>query len=109
MTAPGDTPFLPADFVARVVAARAASDATIACARSGSATHPVAAIWPVALRDELRKAIADEGLRKVGLFLARHLLAYADWPVEPFDPFFNVNTPDDLAEAERLEASLERH
>ncbi len=106
VTAPADTPFLPTDFVARLVATRAEASATLACARSGGATHPVAALWPVALREELRHAIAHEGLRKVGLFLARHAVAYAEWPIEPLDPFFNVNTAEDLAEAQALAARL---
>ena len=106
VTAPADTPFLPADLVARLEAARRETGTTLACARSGGATHPVAALWPVALRHEVRTAVADEGLRKVGLFLARHTVAYTDWPIEPFDPFFNINTPDDLTEAEAIAARL---
>lgn len=104
VTAPGDTPFLPIDLLARLEAALRETGATLACARSGDAAHPVAALWPVALRHDLRTAVADEGLRKVGLFLARHRLAYADWPIAPLDPFFNVNTPEDLAEAEAIAA-----
>lgn len=104
VTAPGDTPFLPGDLVAKLVAARDEADAGIACARSGGATHPVAALWPVSLREELRRAIVEEDLRKVGLFQARHAVAYANWAVAPVDPFFNVNTPDDLAEAVALAA-----
>ena len=108
VTAPADTPFLPTDLVAKLDATRVEAGATLACARSGGATHPVAALWPVALRNELRHAVADEGLRKVGLFLARYPVAYADWPVEPFDPFFNVNTPSDLAAAEIIAGRLQR-
>ena len=57
---------------------------------------------PVALRDDLRKALVEEGLRKIEAFTARHGVAVADWPALPFDPFFNINTPDDAAEAERI-------
>ena len=102
VTVPGDTPFLPDDLLVRLEAARRAANATLACARSGGATHPVVALWPVALRDELRVAVAKEGVRKVGLFLARHDVASADWPIEPYDPFLNINTPADLAEAEAI-------
>lgn len=103
-SAPGDCPFLPADLVARVHAARAAAGTPLACARSGEWRHPVVGLWPVALRHDLRKAVTEEGLRKIEVWTARHGIAIADWPDEPLDPFFNVNTPEDLARAERLAA-----
>ena len=99
---PGDCPFLPRDLVARLHAARTAEDRPLACARSGDWRHPVVGIWPVALRHDLRRAVAEEGLHKIEVWTARHGVAIADWPPTPVDPFFNVNTPADAAEAERL-------
>jgi len=99
---PGDCPFLPHDLVARLLSARAAARTPLACARSGDQRHPVVALWPVALRDDLRKALVEEGLRKIEAFTARHGVAVAEWPALPFDPFFNVNTPEDAAEAQRI-------
>jgi molybdopterin-guanine dinucleotide biosynthesis protein A len=101
---PGDCPFLPRDLVARLHAARAAAGVPLACARSGEWRHPVVGIWPVALRADLRQALTREGLRKIELWTARHGVALADWPTAPVDPFFNVNTPDDAAAAERIAA-----
>jgi molybdopterin-guanine dinucleotide biosynthesis protein A len=101
---PGDCPFLPRDLVARLHQARAKSGAPLACARSGEWRHPVVGLWPVALRHDLRQALTGEGLRKIELWTARHGVALADWPAEPVDPFFNVNTPEDAAAAERLAA-----
>jgi molybdopterin-guanine dinucleotide biosynthesis protein A len=97
-----DTPFLPRDLVARLHAARRARNADLACAASGGRTHPVIGLWPVDLREELRQALVEEGVRKIDLFTARHKLAVAEWPVEPYDPFFNANAPQDLAEAESM-------
>ena len=102
VTAPTDTPFLPKDFVARLQDVRVEDRAMIVCARSGGSSHPVATLWSVALRHDLRKALTVEGLHKVGAFLARHPVAYADWPVHPYDPFFNANAPDDLVAAEAI-------
>ena len=99
---PGDCPFLPRDLVARLHRARADSGRPLACARSGEWRHPVVGVWPVALRADLRQALTREGLRKIELWTARHGVALADWPAEPVDPFFNVNTPEDAAAAERL-------
>ena len=102
VTAPTDTPFLPKDFVARLQDVRVEDRAMIVCARSGGSSHPVATLWSVSLRHDLRKALAVEGLRKVSAFLDRHPVAYADWPVHPYDPFFNANAPDDLVAAEAI-------
>jgi len=101
---PGDCPFLPADLVAHLQAARAAAQVPLACARSGDWRHPVVALWPVKLRDDLRHALVEEGLHKIEAWSARHGVAIADWPDQPVDPFFNVNTPADVAAAERLAA-----
>jgi len=98
---PGDCPFLPDDLVARLHVARAAENTPLACARSGEWRHPVVGLWPVALRDDLRRALLDEGLHKIEVWTARHGVAIADWPDRPVDPFFNVNTPEDVAAAER--------
>jgi molybdenum cofactor guanylyltransferase len=102
VSVPGDCPFLPADLVARLTAARAQAKTPLACARSGDWRHPVAGLWPVSLRDNLRHALTVEGLHKIEIWTARHGVAIADWPVVPIDPFFNVNTPDDVAAAERI-------
>jgi molybdopterin-guanine dinucleotide biosynthesis protein A len=99
---PGDCPFLPHDLVPRLHEAREAAGQPLACARSGDWRHPVAGLWPVALRDDLRCALVDEGLHKIEVWTARHGVAIAEWPATPRDPFFNVNTPEDAAEAERL-------
>ncbi len=102
VSVPGDCPFLPRDFVARLWAARQAAGLPLACARSGEWRHPVLGLWPVALRGDLRQALVKEQLRKIEAWTARHGIAIADWPATPVDPFFNVNTPEDAAEAERI-------
>jgi molybdenum cofactor guanylyltransferase len=101
---PGDCPFLPADLVDRLTAARAAAGVPLACARSGEWRHPVVALWPVALREDLRHALVVEDLHKIEIWTGRHGVATVDWRVEPIDPFFNVNTPEDAAAAEGMAA-----
>ncbi|HWT09680.1 MAG TPA: molybdenum cofactor guanylyltransferase MobA [Roseomonas sp.] len=105
VSVPGDSPFIPADLVARLHGARAAAGVPLACARSDGQTHPPVGLWPVALRDDLRAALTG-GERKIDRWTARHGCAHADWPATPVDPFFNANAPDDLAEAEGLLALL---
>ena len=104
VSVPGDCPFLPGDLVARLSAAREAAGLPLACARSGDWRHPVVGLWPVPLRRDLRKALVEEDMRKIERWTARHGVAIGDWPTVPVDPFFNVNTPSDAAEAERIAA-----
>ncbi|HSK40105.1 MAG TPA: molybdenum cofactor guanylyltransferase MobA, partial [Arenibaculum sp.] len=100
-----DAPFVPADLVRRLLDAVDTQGADMACAASGGRHHPVFGLWPVRLRDDLRRAMLDEGMRKVDAWTARYRLAVAEWPADPVDPFFNTNRPDDLAEAERMLAA----
>ena len=96
-----DAPFLPADMVTRMLDAVAREDAEMACAASGGRTHPVFGLWPVRLRDELRAAMVDEDMRKIDRWTARYKLAEVTFDAtDGRDPFFNVNRPENLAEAE---------
>lgn len=101
LSVPGDCPFIPLDLAARLNAARKAAGLPLACAGSGGWTHPVIGLWPVSIREDLRAAL-DAGERKIDRFTARFGCATAEWPIAGYDPFFNVNTPDDLIEAEAL-------
>jgi molybdopterin-guanine dinucleotide biosynthesis protein A len=107
VSAPGDCPFLPRDLVARLKLAMSAEGAELAVAASQGRSHPVIGLWKVALRDALRDAVVVEGLRKVSEWTGRYRVAPVAWAADPFDPFFNANTIDDLAEAERLAALAE--
>jgi len=104
LSAAGDCPFLPRDLVARLHRARIEQNAQLAVAASGGQSHPVIGLWSVALREELRHALIVEDIRKIDRFTERYRLATVTWPDQPLDPFFNANTVDDLAEAERLAA-----
>ncbi len=101
LSVPADTPFIPENLAARLEAARAAAGARIAVAASAGGVHHAVALWPVALAEELRQALS-RGERRVSGFIARYESATADWPDAPCDPFFNVNRPEDLAQAEAL-------
>jgi len=98
-TAPVDIAFLPADFVSKLEAALVGKD--LACAKSGKRRHFAAALLRIDLAVDLRDSIENKNLRKVEDWEARHNVGIAEWASEPVDPFFNINTPDDLAEAER--------
>jgi len=96
-----DAPFLPCDLVERLVAALVAEGADLACALSAGRAHPVFGLWPVALREDLRRAMVEEGIRKVDVWTAPYRLAQVEFSVAPIDPFFNANRPEDIEAAER--------
>jgi molybdenum cofactor guanylyltransferase len=102
LSAAADCPFLPRDLVARLYRSRIEQNAQLAVAASAGQSHPVVGLWSVALREELRHALVVEDIRRIDRWTARYPLATVTWSAEPLDPFFNANTVDDLAEAERL-------
>jgi molybdenum cofactor guanylyltransferase len=97
-----DAPFLPVDLVARLAEPLNEARADLSCAASGGRSHPVFGLWPVRLREDLRRAVVDQGIRKVDLWTARHRLTTVSFPVQPLDPFFNANSPEDLETAAAL-------
>ena len=104
LSAAGDCPFLPRDLVDRLHRALVGENAELAVAASGGQSHPVIGLWRVSLREELRRALVVEDIRKIDRWTARYRLATVSWPTTPLDPFFNANTVEDIAEAERLAA-----
>jgi molybdopterin-guanine dinucleotide biosynthesis protein A len=104
LSAAADCPFLPRDLISRLHEAVAEQDAQLAVAASDGQSHPVIGLWSVSLREELRHALVVEDVRTIHRWTARYRLATVTWPVTPLDPFFNANTMDDIAEAERLAA-----
>ncbi|MFQ5971335.1 MAG: molybdenum cofactor guanylyltransferase MobA [Alphaproteobacteria bacterium] len=96
-----DAPFLPADLVSRLAGALVEAGAELACARSVGRAHPVFGLWPVRLRNDLRRAVTDDGVRKVDEWTGRYALVEVDFAVGGIDPFFNLNRPADFKAAER--------
>lgn len=99
VTAAADTPFFPCDLVPQLCLAAEVAGVEIALAATPDGRHPTFGLWPVALRDDLRTALSD-GLRKVVIWTDKHRAATAEFPDDA--AFFNVNTPDDLAQAEAM-------
>ena len=106
ITAAADTPFFPCDLTPRLLLETEGMDIPIALAASidperGVQRHPTFGLWPTALRDDLRAAL-NGGLRKVVMWTQTHGARTVIFPTGAVDPFFNVNTPEDLARAEEL-------
>jgi FdhD protein len=99
LTVPGDCPFLPADLVQNLAAARAGGEAAIA--ESSGQTHPVVGLWPCTLAEQLEAALQG-GMRRVRDFLAEIPHVNVPFPASEPDPFWNINTPEDLHRAQAL-------
>jgi molybdopterin-guanine dinucleotide biosynthesis protein A len=108
VTVAGDTPFFPRDLVSGLQAATGPHGLALAATRSGDGQvrdHPTFGVWPVDLRGDLRATLArNEG--RVRSFTMRHQAGQAVWDAAPLDPFANINTPDDLVQAQAHLAAL---
>jgi molybdopterin-guanine dinucleotide biosynthesis protein A len=91
-----DMPFLPDDLVARL-----RSDAAVTVAASGGRLHPVCALWKAEALDALPAYLAT-GRRSLTGFAEAAGYQAVEWPIEPLDPFFNVNDETDLERAKTL-------
>jgi molybdopterin-guanine dinucleotide biosynthesis protein A len=95
-TVSGDAPFLPLDLVERL---GAENTSLVSIARSADRLHPTCALWSVALLAPLEAFLRDGETRRVMTFAEQAGYRVVDFNSEPVDPFFNINTPDDLATA----------
>jgi len=102
ITAAADTPFFPSDYVSKMQT----EDAELVLASSNGRRHPVFGLWPISLADNLETFLVDEENRKVMLFVERYKNALVEFPNmdDNQDPFFNINTPDDMTLAEIIAA-----
>ena len=100
-TIPVDIPFVPEDFISRMLLEINIYKPKIAIASSNNRLHPVAAIWSLEIYKELYTALS-EGIRKIDNFTCNFDTINVDWKYKSLDPFFNINTPNDLAYAEKV-------
>lgn len=101
LTVPSDAPFLPRDLCTRLISDQKANVAA-ACGQ----THFLTGLWSTDLVSNLEYALRSHDLRRAQDWVRMSDAGTAEWPCEPFDPFFNINTPEDLAEAERIAAEF---
>lgn len=104
-----DAPFVPTNMVEKLLHAIDVEKADMACAMSSGRTHPPFALWPVRLKDELHRAMVDEDMRKIDLWTSRYKIVHVLFENPEMDPFFNINKPENLDEAERfLEQAIQK-
>lgn len=102
LTVPSDAPFLPADLVQRL--SEEAHPAAIAA--SAGQQHYLTGLWSSSLLPLIGQAVDEPRTPRLQDWVRKCESAVVEWPAEPYDPFFNVNTPEELAEAERIAAEF---
>ncbi len=103
LTAPADVPFLPLDLTVRLCGLMHVPEPDVLMVRHGKRREHTLAIWSVKLAADLRRAILEEGMRRVETFAHRYAFEELVWPGNAA-PFLNVNTPAELSVAmHRLE------
>lgn len=110
LTVPSDSPFLPADLVARLQA-ETPDPETIVIAASDGRDHPVFGLWPISIADDLEAWLSEPDNRRIKAFFRLHRMVTVEFAMietshGPLDPFFNINTPEDLQEARRFAEEL---
>jgi len=100
LTAPADVPFLPLDLTVRLCGLMHVPEPDVLMVRHGKRREHTLAIWSVKLAGDLRRAILEEGMRRVETFAQRYSFEELVWPGNAA-PFLNVNTPAELSEAMR--------
>lgn len=103
LTVPSDAPFLPGDLVPRLRAAK--RPAAIAASRGQQ--HYLTGLWSSALLTDVVHALDEPRVPRLQDWCRMCDAAVVDWPADPYDPFFNVNTPEELAEAQRIAAEFD--
>lgn len=110
LTAPSDSPFFPDDLASKLLD-HLPDENTIVIAASKGQVHPVFALWPLALVEDLENWLAEDDNRRIRSFLARHPTIGVSFPpvesaTSSIDPFFNINTPEELSQAQTFLKSL---
>ncbi len=103
-TFPADAPFIPTDMIKKLMDRATRDKAEIVCAASDGRIHPVCGLWQISLAGQLRQAMEQEKMRKADLWTERYNLSIVDFSTNPYDPFFNINRPVDMAAAEKIAA-----
>ena len=102
LTAPSDAPFLPRDLLKRLLGGQRPAAIAASCGQQ----HYLTGLWSHELLPEIERALSEPRTPRLQDWVRLCGAAVVEWPAEPYDPFFNVNTPQELAKAERIAAEF---
>ena len=104
ITLPGDTPFIPFNLINRFKN-KISPKVKIILAKSDNNIHPIIGAWHLSLLTSLDKNL-EKGNRKIMSWAKIHPIDYVDFQSKDYDPFFNINTKQDIKIAEKIEKKI---
>ena len=106
ITIPGDTPFIPNDLIFEIDK-KITSKSKIILAKSNNKIHPVIGAWNLNLYDDLDKHL-ENGVRKILSWANLHHINFVNFSDHFYDPFFNINTKEDIIIAQEIEKKFSK-
>jgi len=104
ITLPGDTPFIPQNLISSFKN-KISPKSKIILVQSNFKTHPIIGAWHISLLSSLNSQL-DKGLRKIMTWAKLYPIDYINYPTESYDPFFNINTKEDIIKAIEIEKNF---
>lgn len=99
-----DTPFFPANLVENLLAAAQTSSSKLAVAISKSRVHPVFSLWHISLKEQIEAQLDSGVAPRLQEWMTIQKPVHVEFNADAYDPFFNINTPQDLYAAEPMSA-----
>ena len=101
-TFPCDTPFFPESIIKSFINEAKKKESLILCASSHGRKHNIFGLWSLDLYEKLEKDLVNNKVRKVQDWTEKNKIKNLEFKFKDFDPFFNINTKEDLERAKQL-------
>jgi len=105
-TFPCDTPFFPESIIRSFIKESEKKESLILCASSHGRKHNIFGLWSLDLYDKLQDDLMNKKVRKVQDWTEKNKIKNLEFEFKDYDPFFNINTKEDLEFAKKLSKKL---
>jgi len=105
-TFPCDTPFFPESIIKRFIEESEKKESLILCASSHGRKHNIFGLWSLDLYDKLKDDLINKKVRKVQDWTEKNKIKNLEFKFKDYDPFFNINTEEDLEFAKKLSKKI---
>jgi len=105
-TFPCDTPFFPESIIKSFIEESKKKESLILCASSHGRKHNIFGLWSLDLYDKLKDDLMNKKVRKVQDWIEKNKIKNLEFEFKDYDPFFNINTKEDLEFAKKLSTRI---
>ena len=105
-TFPCDTPFFPESIIESFIEESEKKKSLILCASSHGRKHNIFGLWSLDLYDKLKDDLINKKVRKVQDWTEKNKIKNLEFKFKDYDPFFNINTEEDLEFAKKLSKKI---